>query len=345
MKVILILATLIGICGGLWLWTTSGGAPQSAAKAPNNTQAPSAPSVLRTHEAATQQVASVDPADEGYQQFIESPPASLRDLPLPSPLNLTDDGRLIVDAQVRLLFEHFLSALGEETLPQVMLRIQHQLAYQLDGDALTEAEALLAAYIQYRNHQDTIRQDYQALATNGQFDLPTLREMKQAERQARQQLFTEAQSHALFGNDDAIDQVMLERLSILSDSSLTPEQRQHQLQQVSDRLAALAGNTAQQALQRVLETDENLNANAEKKNSLAQSRTDQFGPDVAQRLAARDETRAQWQARVTEYRLQLQPLLSSGPLDQLLLTRLRHYHFSGPELVRIAALDKMELGI
>ncbi|AFV00993.1 lipase secretion chaperone [Simiduia agarivorans] len=327
----------------LWLWIQPGSHSSLAdSDALAATAQPTKP-VLLMPETVTPQMKEADPAAAARQQFIETLPASLSDVPAPSPLNVTAEGALVVDTQLRLLFEHYLSALGEENLEQVVVRIKHQLDLQLQGAALAEAEALLEAYIQFRNQVGVIRQDYQALAIDGAFSLETIQSMKQAEYQARALLFTREQSAALFGNDDLIEQAMLERLAINTDSTLTAQQRQHQLQQVENTLIRLSGNEAHQQLMAVLAVDEQLNADPVQ--SIEQSRIEHLGPDLAHRLNERDQARAQWQARVANYRMALAPMLSTKPLDPMLIADLRQQYFNGPELVRIAALDKIELGI
>lgn len=287
-------------------------------------------------------VAEADPERADFRHFIHTLPASLADLPPPAPVNLTAQGDLLVDAQLRQLFEHYLSALGEETLPQVLVRIKYALAQQLTGKALEQGMALLEAYVQYRNQQGVIRADYEQRAA-GAFSPDTILAMKQAERQARQLYFPDAQSQALFGDQDQIEDAMLERLAINTNHALSQEERQQQLQAVQARLVERLDAHAQQPVQQILDQDRQLLADAAAPEDLTHSRTQRFGPDVAQRLAARDQARAHWQARVASYRISLLPLLANKPVDHQLIADLRHYHFAGPELARIAALDRLEL--
>ncbi len=277
-----------------------------------------------------------------YEVLLSTLPASLADVPRPSLLNIDSNGELIVDIQLRNLFEYYLSALGEEPLELVLIRIRHALSEQLTADALAKGEALLEAYIQFRNQQGVIRNDYEQLYAADGFNLQAILAMKHAERQARQLYFTDAQSEALFGPEDMSEDALIARLAVLQDDSLSQEARDEKLQSID--LHSQVGIEAERnrVLQSTLAQDALLMGQSE---DAYRARVDAFGDDVAQRLQARDAERAQWRAKVAAYRLDLQPLMVSKPIDPQLLFDLRRYHFTGAEQVRIAALDSIELGL
>ena len=138
---------------------------------------------------------------------------------------------------------------------------------------------------------------------------------------------------------------MLARLAVLRDTSLSDEQRQLRLAELSDHLSGLVETSDQRAVEQAIAEDAQWLSQSDDAGQLQFSRKLNLGPEAAQRLAERDQARAQWQARVARYRMALQPLLVNQPVDPMLLADLRGYHFNGPELVRIAALDKIELGL
>lgn len=340
-----LLVLLPALLAAAWWANPPGQAPAVAAARPQPLAlAPAAITrLLSEAEAAVPADPETDAERAAFQQFIDQPPASLADLPPPAPVQVNASGELVVNAQLRLLFEHYLSALGEESLTQVLVRIRHALAQQLTSEALDQGLALLDAYVQFRNQQGIIRADYEQLAAGAGFSLDQIRAMKLAERQARQQLFSDAHSQALFGQQDQIEDALLERLAIQADASLNQQQRQQQLNAVGDELTGLVASEHQQQVQSALADDAQLLAEATGTEDLDLYRQQRFGPAVAQRLAARDQAREHWQSRVASYRTQLLPLLIHKPVDPQLLADLRRDHFSGPELTRIAALDKMEL--
>ena len=80
----------------------------------------------------------------------EQLPASLAGTSVPDGWARTDRlGNLIPTPQLRQLFEYFLSALGEESLPQLVARIQRALSV-LDEPARAQALVTLGAYLDYK---------------------------------------------------------------------------------------------------------------------------------------------------------------------------------------------------
>ena len=75
-------------------------------------------------------------------------------------------------------------------------------------------------------------------------------------------------------------------------------------------------------------------------------RVDSYGEQAAENLSVLDEQRAQWSDRVTQYRMESESILLGTGYTQyekdMLLSDIRQQHFSGSELVRISALDKIE---
>ena len=77
-------------------------------------------------------------------------PASLAGTSVPGGWDKTDaNGSLVPTPQLRQLFEYYLAALGEETLPQLVARIEQALA-RLEEPARSEALDTLGAYLDYK---------------------------------------------------------------------------------------------------------------------------------------------------------------------------------------------------
>jgi len=72
----------------------------------------------------------------------------------------------------------------------------------------------------------------------------------------------------------------------------------------------------------------------------------EVGGEAAARLAELDQRRAAWQARVDAYRHERLAIAADAALDaaerDAALEDLRARHFSGTELARIRALDRMQ---
>eukprot|EP00487_Bulimina_marginata_P003880 TRINITY_DN19357_c0_g1_i1.p1 TRINITY_DN19357_c0_g1~~TRINITY_DN19357_c0_g1_i1.p1 ORF type:complete len:105 (-),score=15.93 TRINITY_DN19357_c0_g1_i1:182-496(-) len=79
-----------------------------------------------------------------------SKPPSIADINHDVVLKTDADGNLIVGEEAKHLFEFYLSSIGEESLEQILTRIQLELDEQLQPPALDQALSLLKRYIDYK---------------------------------------------------------------------------------------------------------------------------------------------------------------------------------------------------
>src|SRR5690606_3894855 len=85
---------------------------------------------------------------------LESLPRSLRDIEVDGGLRADADGQLILDADIRRLFEFFLNAVGEEPADQVIARIRAYIQANLPPDAAAQAQQVLDEYLALRQAMD-----------------------------------------------------------------------------------------------------------------------------------------------------------------------------------------------
>ncbi|BFM12822.1 lipase secretion chaperone [Simiduia litorea] len=279
-----------------------------------------------------------------FATFIKTLPASLAGQPAPEPLTVNDQGELVVDSQIRFLFEHYLSALGEEPLENIVARIHTALQTQLSGVNLDQAVALMEAYLQYRNYLGEVKNDLIGNSAGQAYALDRVAHMQQQIRSERLRFFSEADSRALFSQDDQYDDYQMQRTQVIADAQLTPQERQAALAHIEEQAPAWIRETEQQStlVTRVRAEEQALRAQGADAETLYTTREKAYGTDAAQRLALVDQENQHWQARVNDYQIELQSLVASsngGTVDTNLLQALRQAHFQGPELVRIAALD------
>jgi len=309
----------------------------------------SAPLVKTTsQEAIAEMVAQADITLEGFELFVERRPNSLQDVPSPSPLGIDQHGNLIVDLRVRNLFEHYLSAIGEEDIDSIILRIKYDLSNQLDGNSLDEALEVMAGYLQYRNHLGVLKNDFAANNAGSQYDLDAVRNIKLAARDARLSFLSEVAIEGMFAKDDEYDDYMMARARVMANTALSPEEKVEQVSEIA-RLAPawIAESYAPSQRFDSVRSQTKLLINSGATESEVYALRDQtYGMEAAERLSSLDERRADWQNKVDAYRVELGSLLAGSNLDEVgqdVLSSLRAQFFEGPELQRIAAVDKMEL--
>ncbi|MFT5594728.1 MAG: lipase chaperone LimK [Oceanicoccus sp.] len=279
--------------------------------------------------------------------FHASLPQSLADSPLPSSLDVNENGQLIINMKVKRLFEFYLSAMGEDTLAECIERIRHNLNQQLEADALTSALQLLEGFLQYQNHIGHIKNDFLARYDDQTYNLERVQEMKQSVRESRSLFFSEEASLAFYQQEDEYDNYMIKKVAIRSDQNLTDEEKQSQYDLLTSESPSWISQQEHQAslINKVKAQEKTLRENGADQSSIYELRVENYGVQAAQNLAALDHQRAQWASRVSQYRLENEQILSNSSYTQAeknqLSQDIRQQHFSGSELIRINALDKI----
>lgn len=278
--------------------------------------------------------------------FFQSLPGSLINTPKAAALGIDDNGDLIIDQRVRRLFEFYLMAMGEESLQHIVLRIQHDLNEQLDEPAYSQANELLAAYLQYRNHIGVINNQYAEQVGVSGASLSQLRDIKLAVRESRSEFLSNDVSMAFFSAEDEYDDYMMGRAIILTDKNLTADEKSQQLElhdlQSSRELVRSQQGSSQ--LSDVRAEVNRLRDDGATDNDVYAYREQLLGAEVAGRLAVLDGERQQWQTRVDDYRAELVTVESAQEYPvaerERMIEVLRAQHFDAQEILRIRVLDK-----
>lgn len=121
-------------------------------------------------------------------------PASLAGTSVPGGWAETDaNGSLVPTPQLRQLFEYYLAALGEETLPQLVARIEQALA-RLEEPARSEALDTLGDYLDYKLALGDLEATYGHDATTNAEDM----QRRMAEIRALRRTWMDAQTADAF---------------------------------------------------------------------------------------------------------------------------------------------------
>ncbi len=279
--------------------------------------------------------------------FYANLPQSLSDSPAPSQLDLNEQGQLIINKKVKRLFEFYLSAMGEDTLAECILRIRHELATQLTGNAYTSAMALLEGFLQYQNNIGDIKNDFVARYSQDTYSLERVTEMKSAVRQSRDLFFSPQAANAFYQEEDEYDDYMLKKVAIKTNSSLTHEQRLAQYELLDNQSPLWLSQQDKQAnlISHVQKQEKAIRASGGDEYSIQEIRIENYGEEAAQKLAELDIKRGEWQLRVETYQQEVKQLISSSDYSliqqQQLITDVQMQHFSGNEIIRVKALNKI----
>lgn len=300
-------------------------------------------------------------SDDGVSQPMPSEPASLRPYPhyetgleqlpdsfagtrLEIPWQVDGRGHLVVDRDVRAIFDYFLAGLGEESLASLLARIRAYINYTLSQPAAGEAQALLENYIALLT---VLSEWQQATSADLQPDTVVIAERLNGLRDVRIAHLGLTVAEAFYGEEDRYDQYTLEQLAVLQDEKLDEQQIADQLQLLLEELPEGLRHSVEQADQAVKlgRLTALLQAAGGDEQDLYQLRASVAGDAAATRLAELDRQRANWQRRMDTWLGEREQILGNNGLDegdrQQLLQQRRMEHFNPIEIQRVITLESI----
>ncbi|MEZ5511813.1 MAG: lipase secretion chaperone [Gammaproteobacteria bacterium] len=265
-------------------------------------------------------------------------PASLTGTQVDGALQVDTDGNLVIDLGVRRVFDYFLATIGEESLEEIRARLALYLQQHLPAAAAQQAWDVLTRYLDYKD----------ALAElpghDGSYD--GMRDSLQRARELRDAMLGPTLADGFFREEDEYADVALQYIDYLRDPALTAQEKQ---QRVEALLSNLPDNARQeiQSTGRPLQIEQSVQTLREQgasSDDIWLYREQQFGSAAADRLAALDAQRAQWQQRYEYYRQQRAAIETSALDDSdkaAGIIRLRAEQFSDAEQKRVDVLDRI----
>lgn len=244
--------------------------------------------------------------------------------------------RLVIDAELRYLFDYYLAALGEADLPAIRAQIEAELQRRLPAGPAAQAKRLLAQYLAYKRALVNLERELQPQANPAEAARVRLHAMQRL----RNAYFSAQESTALFGASDAQDSDALARLDIAYDKSLNPAQRQARYAALDSQLTPQqrAERAAPTRIQRLEAEVEAARAAGADDNEIYRRRATALSPDAAARLAELDRETAAWQRRIVAYQAERSRLLSQQA-GEAALQQLREARFSPMEQKRLGAYE------
>lgn len=294
-------------------------------------------------------VVAGDPAGDAEGEGAEAdavadPDAALR----PRSLRGTRvDGGLVVDAaghfvptlETRRFFDYFLTATGEIAPDALRAQIVTAIGRRLPPSEAPAAVALLDRYLDYRDRA-------RAMADAGTASDDLAARLQQVER-LRREVFPPDVVEAFFAEEEAAVHREIARRAVAGDPSLSFAERQQGLAAIDAdappevreaRAAAVLAGTLQQE-------EAALHARGGSPDELRALRERLVGPEAASRLADLDTRRADWQARVDEFRSERARIVADQSRTQAeratAVSALLASRFSEPERLRVQALDEI----
>jgi len=253
-----------------------------------------------------------------------SQPESLRGSELDGRLRADAQGNLVIDRDLRRLFDHLLAGIGDVSLEALRARLR-ELALEEGGETL--ARQALDLFDRYAGY-------LQAESSLGLPESADLADRLEALMALRRAQLGEDLSEAWFGEEERYALDALDRLEGGEGMDEAPEAEQW-AQARHEATAHIEAQTQTQAFEA---------SGAPAEQRLAE-RTERFGAEAAQRLAQLDASRADWQVRLDDWRRVRAELENDASLDdaareQALQSELAR-RFDEAEQRRVRALDEL----
>jgi lipase chaperone LimK len=274
------------------------------------------------------------------ESFAKPIPKSLEGIDLNIALPLDSDGNLIVGMEIKDLFELYLSAMGEEELDDILLRIQSALAQQLKTPALEQGYDALNRFIGYKVELANLEK--QSL-DNNLSELENIRQQKEILGSIQQEYFSPSENDALFAAETEYDAFMLEHLTIQQNDQLTSAEKQQQVEALEASLPeeVRAGRESAMAPAKVYQQAQEMKAEGQTATAIYQMRAESLGEEAASALAQLDQKRNQWQQRLEIFNSEYESISTSGlsETDQKTeVNALLARDFDTTETIRVRAL-------
>ena len=329
--------TGLAVVLALWVWAGERGtaqAPMAPAATPRGVD-------MWLQAGITMAPKGTDPAAT-FSTGLEALPASLEGTDVSGELEVDEHGRLKVTRGLRLLFDYFLSASGEEPAARQRERVRAYITHRWPGAAGEQALVLLDAYIAYKEELSRM------LSSSRATSLSDMQARLGAVTFVRARYFQPEVVVAFFGEEQAYDRYSLAKMSILSDPALSPAQK-------AAHIAELRGAQPEAVRQQmeVVETVQTLEVlttawqqRAGSPQELRDMRENLVGRAATDRLESLDRQTQAWDSRVATYMQQRAKILGDNTLAdsmrQQQVEALRNEAFVGTERIRIETIQRIQ---
>ncbi|WP_165666243.1 lipase secretion chaperone [Metapseudomonas otitidis] len=246
-------------------------------------------------------------------------------------------GNLMIEEGIRLLFDYFLSAMGEEPLPITVKRLRDYITSQLQEPARQQALTLLEQYLDYKLQLVSLERDLPR-----QSDLASLRQREDAVSALRARIFSPEAHRAFFGQEEAYNRFTLDRLAIRHDANLDDAAKAAAVDQLRQSLPEDLQDTLLPQLQAELRTETSrLRAEGASAADIRRMRQQLVGAEATQRLEELDGRRQGWNRRIAAFQEEKRRIEANAGLSEAdkahALRNLAEERFDERERLRLEA--------
>ncbi len=250
------------------------------------------------------------------------------------------EGEFVASAGLVLLFDYYLSAVGEKPLEAIRAEIERELDQQLKPGAAGEAKRLLGRYLAYKRDLVDVEKNAQAAGGSPQAIRTRFAQMQEARRRH----FSEREIQAMFGESDANDLDAIARLEVNQDPNLSDEQKRERLAQLDAALPQSLREAREEPLKiaRLEDTAQKMRAQGASEDDIYRMRAAALSPEAAARMAQVDREDKEWSGRIDAYLAERNRVLAAPMADverQAMLAQLQQNRFTPEEQRRLPAYE------
>ncbi len=287
------------------------------------------------------------PADSTNEAFItglEHLPSSFRGTEPDGALQADSHGNLLINQEIRFLFDYFLAGFGEESLEIIQARIRAYIRFHLPDSAATQANHLLDNYLALQTRLSALNRPVSA--PNG--DLEAIAEQLQMISDIRKSFLSDEVADAFFGEEETYDRFNLDKLKIMRNDQLNMTEKAKQITDLQTQLPETLQRSLSESQQAVnlQQLSQQLLNNGGTSSDLQKLRSEKVGDAAADRLAQLDNARVQRKSKINDWFDARESLLRNPQMSEAdkvqVVAQLRSERFNESELRRVEALERIQ---
>jgi len=267
-------------------------------------------------------------------------PTSMADIHIEK-FSYDENAQLIVNENIKHIFEFFLMATQEEGREQAIARLNEYIDMTLPSDAAKQALIIAQNYLSYKSSLET--PDIPMSSDLGNEE--TLKKLKTAladKKSVRRLHLGEPVSEALFGHEERYDDFSLTRLEINANTALSDDEKdQHIAQAENDLPPAMAQKMRSKRQEENLQQKiEQLKAEGVNNQEIHSLRTEFYGQKVADRMAYLEDNSDAWREKVSQFYSEQDFISAQSDLNQddksQLISEAKNAIFTQKEQIKLA---------
>lgn len=254
---------------------------------------------------------------------------------------LGQSGGSLPYAELRRMFDYYLSAVGEKSIAEISQEIQRVIDREVPAAKAAAAKRLLQQYLDYKRALVELEKNPQLVGTG----LQAIRQRFTGMQDLRAKYFSAEEEHGLFAFEDAYDRDAVARLEIDQNPALSASQKRERLAALDAAMPAALreDREAPRAVLKLEEKAQAMRAAGASDDDIYRMRAKALDPQAASRLAEVDRDEKAWKDRITAYLNERTKLLQSNMPEadkQLALGQLQQAQFSETERLRLPAYEQ-----